>query len=49
MKTARPIKDVNGNTTGVVLFSRFYRKEEKQDQITYLSYHDHLTGCITRF
>lgn len=47
--SAAPIKDANGNTTGAVLvFRDFTEKKEKQDQIVYLSYHDHLTGLYNR-
>lgn len=47
--SAAPIKDDNGNTTGVVLvFRDFTEKKVKQEEITYLSYHDHLTGLYNR-
>jgi diguanylate cyclase (GGDEF)-like protein/PAS domain S-box-containing protein len=47
--TGAPIKDEQGNVTGVVLaFRDFTEKKKNQDEITYLSYHDHLTGLYNR-
>lgn len=47
--SAAPIKDQEGNITGVVLvFSDFTEKKKSLDEITYLSFHDHLTGLYNR-
>ncbi len=47
--SAAPIKDNDGQTTGVVIvFRDFTEKKEKQKQIEYLSFHDHLTGLYNR-
>lgn len=47
--SAAPIKDRYGNTTGVVIvFRDFTDKKEKQKQIEFLSFHDHLTGLYNR-
>lgn len=47
--SAAPIKDDNGEITGVVLvFSDFTEKKKNQDEIKYLSFHDHLTGLYNR-
>jgi len=47
--SAAPIKDRDGNITGVVIvFRDFTEKREKQKQIEYLSFHDHLTGLYNR-
>ncbi|QSX08578.1 PAS domain S-box protein [Alkalibacter rhizosphaerae] len=46
---AAPVKDRHGNLTGAVLVFRDYReKVEKQKQIEYLSFHDHMTGLYNR-
>lgn len=46
---AAPIKDEKERTTGVVLVFRDYTdKKEKEERITYLSYHDQLTGLYNR-
>ncbi|MDK2940646.1 MAG: diguanylate cyclase [Acetobacterium sp.] len=47
--SAAPIKDQDGHITGVVIvFRDFSDKKEKQEQIEYLSFHDHLTGLYNR-
>ena len=47
--SASPIKDEQGNITGVVLvFSDFTEKKKNRDKITYISFHDHLTGLYNR-
>lgn len=47
--TAAPIKDEDGNVTGVVLaFRDFTERKKSQDEIVYLSFHDHLTGLYNR-
>jgi len=47
--SAAPIKDEQGNITGVVLvFRDFTEKKKSQDEITYLSFHDHLTDLYNR-
>ena len=47
--SAAPIKNSHGQTTGVVIvFRDFSEKKEKQQQIEYLSFHDHLTGLYNR-
>lgn len=47
--SAAPIKDPDGHITGVVIvFRDFTEKKEKQEQIEYLSFHDHLTGLYNR-
>ncbi len=47
--SAAPIKDRDGNITGaVIVFRDFTEKKEKQNQIEYLSFHDHLTGLYNR-
>ncbi len=47
--SAAPIKDEQGNITGVVLvFRDFTEKKKIRDEITYLSFHDHLTGLYNR-
>ena len=47
--SAAPIKDENGNVSGVVLvFRDFTEKKEKQDKIEFLSYNDQLTGLYNR-
>ncbi len=47
--SAAPIKDAQGNLTGVVLvFRDFSEKKKSLDEITYLSFHDHLTGLYNR-
>jgi len=47
--SAAPIKDEEGNITGVVLvFRDFTEKKKSQDDIKYLSFHDHLTGLYNR-
>jgi diguanylate cyclase (GGDEF)-like protein/PAS domain S-box-containing protein len=47
--SAAPIKDEGGNITGVVLvFRDFTEKKKIQDEIKYLSFHDHLTGLYNR-
>ncbi|ABR47184.1 diguanylate cyclase and metal dependent phosphohydrolase [Alkaliphilus metalliredigens QYMF] len=46
---AAPIKDRDGNITGVVIvFMDYTDKKEKLMQIEYLSMHDHLTGLYNR-
>lgn len=48
-KTASPIKDSNNEITGVVVvFRDFTEKKEKQKEVEYLSFHDHLTGLYNR-
>lgn len=48
-KNTAPIKDLEGNITGVVtVFSDFTEKREKQKEVEYLSIHDHLTGLYNR-
>lgn len=47
--SAAPIMEENGEIIGVVLvFRDFSEKKQKQDQITFLSYHDQLTGLYNR-
>lgn len=47
--SAAPIKDSDGKVTGVVIvFKDFTEKKEKQKQIEYLSFNDHLTGLYNR-
>ncbi len=47
--SAAPIKDEDGQTFGVVMVFRDVSTEkEQQQQILYLSYHDHLTGLYNR-
>lgn len=47
--SAAPIRDPDGHITGVVIvFRDFTDKKEKQEQIEYLSFHDHLTGLYNR-
>ncbi|WP_330586941.1 HD domain-containing phosphohydrolase [Aminipila terrae] len=47
--SAAPIMDETGNITGaVIVFRDFTEKKQKQEQILYLSYHDHLTGLYNR-
>jgi diguanylate cyclase (GGDEF)-like protein/PAS domain S-box-containing protein len=47
--SAAPIKDRHGKVTGaVIVFRDFSEKREKQKQIEYLSFHDHLTGLYNR-
>lgn len=46
---AAPIKDRDGHLTGVVLVFRDVREKlQRQQQIEYLSFHDHLTGLYNR-
>lgn len=43
------IKDSEGEVTGIVIVFRDYtEKKEKEKQIEYLSFHDHLTGLYNR-
>lgn len=47
--SAAPIRNQDGHITGVVIvFRDFSDKKEKQEQIEYLSFHDHLTGLYNR-
>ena len=47
--SAAPIKDRKGKITGVVIVFRDYtEKREKQREVEYLSFHDHLTGLYNR-
>ncbi len=47
--SAAPIKDEMGNMSGVVIvFRDFTEKKQKREKITYLSYHDQLTGLYNR-
>lgn len=47
--SAAPIKDENGEISGVVIvFRDFTEKKEKLERIQYLSYHDQLTGVYNR-
>lgn len=47
--SAAPIKDESGNIRGVVLvFRDFTEKKRSQDEIKYLSFHDHLTRLYNR-
>ncbi|MBF7097309.1 PAS domain-containing protein [Alkalibacter mobilis] len=47
--SAAPIKDKDGNITGVVIvFRDFTDKREKIKEIEFLSFHDHLTGLFNR-
>ncbi|WP_373482722.1 diguanylate cyclase domain-containing protein [Acetobacterium sp.] len=47
--SATPVKDGEGATTGVVLIFRDISERTAQnEQIEYLSYHDHLTGLYNR-
>ncbi len=46
--SAAPIRDKEGETTGVVIvFRDCSEKRERQREIEYLSYHDQLTGLTT--
>lgn len=48
--SAAPIIDTEGNITGVVIvFRDFTDKKQKQERISYLSYHDQLTGLYNRY
>lgn len=48
--SAAPILDNEGNITGVVIvFRDFTDKKQKQQRISYLSYHDQLTGLYNRY
>lgn len=48
-KTSAPVRDSEGNITGVVtVFRDFTERKEKQKQVQYLSYHDQLTGLYNR-
>ncbi len=48
-ENAAPIKDQEGNITGVVLvFRDFTEKKKRLDEITYQSFHDHLTGLYNK-
>lgn len=47
--SAAPIRDMAGETTGVVIvFRDCTEKRERQREIEYLSYHDQLTGLYNR-
>jgi len=47
--SAAPIKDIDENVTGaVIVFRDFSEKKERQKEIEYLSFHDHLTGLYNR-
>ena len=47
--SAAPIRDENGNITGVVVvFRDCTEKKVKQEKIQYFSYHDQLTGVYNR-
>jgi len=47
--SAAPVKDEEGNITGVVLvFRDCTEKKVRQDEIKYLSFHNHLTGLYNR-
>jgi len=47
--SAAPIIDEQGNIAGVVLvFRDFTEKKKHQDEVNYLSFHDHLTGMYNR-
>lgn len=47
--SAAPIKDETGKTFGVVMvFHDVTLEKEQQEQILYLSQHDHLTGLLNR-
>lgn len=47
--SAAPIKNKNGAVIGVVIVFRDYtEKREKQKEVEYLSFHDHLTGLYNR-
>jgi len=47
--SAAPIRDKEGETTGVVIvFRDCSEKRERQKEIEYLSYHDQLTGLYNR-
>ncbi|WP_373483802.1 PocR ligand-binding domain-containing protein [Acetobacterium sp.] len=47
--SAAPIIDEQGNLTGVVLvFRDFTEKKKSQEEIKYISFHDHLTGTYNR-
>lgn len=48
-KTSAPVRDGEGNITGVVtVFRDFTDRKEKQKEVEYLSYHDQLTGLYNR-
>lgn len=48
-KTASPIKNSSDKITGtVIVFRDFTEKKEKQKEVEYLSFHDHLTGLYNR-
>lgn len=47
--SAAPIKDINGETQGVVMVFRDVTERKKAErEIIYLNYHDHLTGLYNR-
>ncbi len=47
--SAAPIKGKDGEITGaVVVFRDYSEKREKEREVEYLSYHDHLTGVYNR-
>jgi diguanylate cyclase (GGDEF)-like protein/PAS domain S-box-containing protein len=47
--SAAPIKDKDGNITGIVMvFRDFTEKKKRQAEFEYLSYHDQLTGLYNR-
>ena len=47
--SAAPVKDVHGDTTGVVIvFRDCTENRERQRKIEFLSYHDQLTGVFNR-
>ena len=47
--SAAPVKGLNGLLTGVVIVFRDYtEKRDKQREVEYLSFHDHLTGLYNR-
>jgi len=47
--SAAPIKDIYGNTQGVVMVFRDVTERKKAEkEIIYLNYHDHLTGLYNR-
>lgn len=48
-ESAAPIRDSSGEITGaVIVFWDITDKREKQKQVEYLSFHDHLTGLYNR-